>query len=130
MRVKYQQSASKNMGHGCVVTALLKASNTFQGPGEGVPPDDHVWEEGVAAHLDASWDNLIFVWVVISCTVWEHWGEVAIAINGDLLGMDPIHQEEARESSSFLVPVKVVDHSGHTLPLTVDVRDKSGCFKF
>ena len=43
----------------------------------------------------------------------------------------------SRESSSFLecVPVKVVDHSGHTLPLTVVVRDKSsrttlGVFNF
>ena len=42
--------------------------------------------------------------------------------------MDPIHQEEARDLSSFLecVPVKVIDHSGHILPLTVVVRDKSG----
>ena len=66
--------------------------------------------------------------MVISCTVWGHWGKVAIAIDVNLLGMDPIHQEEARDLSSFLecVPVKVVDHSGHTLPLTVVVRDKSG----
>ena len=67
--------------------------------------------------------------MVISCTVREHWGEVVIAIYGNLLGMDPVHQEEARDLSSFseCVPVKVVDHSGHTLPLTVVVRDKSGC---
>ena len=100
-------------------------------PGEGVPPDDRAWEEGVAVHLDASWDDLIFVWVVISCTVREHWGKVVIATDGSLLGMDPIHQEEARDLSSFLecVLVKVVDHSGvsgQTLPLTIVVRDKSG----
>ena len=42
--------------------------------------------------------------------------------------MDPIHQEEARDLSSFFacVPVKVVDHSGHTLPLTEVVKDTSG----
>ena len=67
--------------------------------------------------------------MVISCTVREHWGEVVIAIDGSLLGLDPIHQEEARDLSSFLecVPVKVVDHSGHTLLWTIVVRDKSGC---
>ena len=47
-------------------------------------------------HLDASWGDLIFVWVVIYCAVREHWGKVAIVIGGNLLGMDPIHQEEAR----------------------------------
>ena len=95
---------------------------------EGVSPDDRAWEEGVAVHLDASWDDLIFVWMIISCTVRKHWGEVAIAIDGNLLGVDPIHLEEARDLSSFLVcvPVKVVDHSGQTLPLTVVVRNKSG----
>ena len=66
--------------------------------------------------------------MVISCTVRELWGEVAIVIDGNLHGMDPIHQEEARDLSSFLecVPVKVVDHSGHTLSLIIVVRDKSG----
>ena len=66
--------------------------------------------------------------MVIFCTVREHWSKVVTAIDGNLLGMDPIHQEEARDLSSFLecVPVKVVDHSGHTLLLTVVVRDKSG----
>ena len=54
--------------------------------------------------------------MVISCTVREHWGEVVIAIHGNLLGMDPIHQEETREWSSFLkrVPVKVVNHNRHS----------------
>ena len=57
--------------------------------------------------------------MVISCAIQEHWGKVAIAIDGNLLGMDPIHQEEARDLSSFLecVPVKVVDHIGYALPL-------------
>ena len=51
----------------------------------------------------------------MSCTVREHWGEAAIAINGSMLGMNPTHQEEARESSSFLecVPVKVADTLSH-----------------
>ena len=66
--------------------------------------------------------------MVISCTIREHWGEVAIAIDGNLLGMDPIHKEEVRDLSSLLecVPVKVVDHSGHSLSMNVVVRDKSG----
>ena len=50
-----------------------------------------MWEEGVPVHLDASWDGLIFVWVVISCT----------ALDGNLLGTYPIHQEEAKDLSSF-----------------------------
>ena len=85
-------------------------------PKRSIPPDDRAWEEGVAVHLDASWDDLIFVWVVISCIVREHCGKVVIATDGNLLGMDPIHQEEARDMSSFLecVLVKVVDHSGHS----------------
>ena len=79
-----------------VVTAPLKASkvgatNTF--PGRAF---HRAWEEGFAVHLDASWGDLIFVWVVISCAVRKHWGEVAIVIGGNLLGIDPIHQEEAR----------------------------------
>ena len=61
---------------------------------------------------------------VISCIVRERWGKVAIAIDGNLLGVDPIHQEEARDLSSFLecIPVKAVDHSGHTLPLALVVE--------
>ena len=55
--------------------------------------------------------------MVISCTVREHWGKVSIAIDCNLLDVDPRHQEEARQLSSFLecVPLKVVDHdSGHS----------------
>ena len=63
----------------------------------------------------------IFVWVVIFCTVREHWSEVAIAIGGNLLGIDPIYQEEACKRFVFFYRV-IVD----TLPLTVVVRDKSG----
>ena len=37
-------------------------------PGEGVPPDDRAWEEGVAVHLDASRDDFMLVRVVISFT--------------------------------------------------------------
>ena len=59
---------------------------------------------------------LNFFWVVIYCTVRKHWGKVAIAIDDNLLGMDPIYQEEARNLSSFFerVSVKVVDHSGQS----------------
>ena len=42
-----------------MVTAPLK---TYQHvPRDGVPPDDHAREEGVALHLDVSWDDVIFV---------------------------------------------------------------------
>ena len=47
-----------------------RSTEGFQGwnyqhvPRESVPPDDSGWE-GVAVHLDASWDDLTFVWVVI-----------------------------------------------------------------
>ena len=41
-------------------------------PGIGVPPEDSSWEERFAVDLNASWDNLIFTWMITPCTDGEH----------------------------------------------------------
>lgn len=49
-----------------------------------------MWKEGVAVNLDTSWDNLVFVWLVISCANRERWAKVAIIVDGSLLIMDAV----------------------------------------
>ena len=92
-------------------------------PGKGIPPEDSSWKERIAVDLNASWDNLIFTWMIIPCTGGEHWGKVAVTINGNQLVLDPIHQKKARQLSSFLkgVPTEMVNHCGHAFPLIVVV---------
>ena len=96
-------------------------------PWKGVPPEDNSWEERIAVDLNASWDNLIFAWMIIVLIPWytggEHWGKVVVTINGSQLVLDPIHQEKARQLSSFLkgVPTEMVNHCGHAFFLIVVV---------
>ena len=80
LQVEYKQRASKYIGHGLELWGSrspesLQGWNIQHVPGAGVLPDDSAWE-GVAVDLDASWNYLIFIWAVISCTVREHWGRV------------------------------------------------------
>ena len=106
VRVKYQRDASKNTDNSlevlnCRYTKCLDGWGNQDIPGKGVPPEDSSWEERIAADLNASWDNLIFIWMKIY-TGGEHWGKVVVIINDNQLVLDPIHQEKARQLSSFL----------------------------
>ena len=57
-----------------MVTALkVGATNTFSGMAMFHQMTVRRKKE-LAVHLDAGWDDLIFVWVVISCTVQEQMG--------------------------------------------------------
>ena len=62
-------------------------------PGKGVP--DSSWEERVAVDLNASWDNLIFTWMIIPCTGGKHWSKVVV--NDNQMVLDRIYQEKARQ---------------------------------
>ena len=69
---------------------------------------------GRAFHLKVSWDNLIFTWMIIPCTVQvgSIGGKIVVTIKGNQLVLDPIHQKKARQLSSFLkgVPTEMVNH--------------------
>ena len=47
-------------------------------PGKGVSPEDSAQAERIAVDLSASWDNLIFSWMIISCTG----GVLTMALHG------------------------------------------------
>ena len=55
--------------------------------------------------------------MIIPFTGGEHWGKVVVTVNSNQLVLDPIHQEKARQLSSFLkrVPTVMVNHCGHVL---------------
>ena len=92
-------------------------------PGKGIPPEDSLWKGRIVVDPNASWDNLIFTWMIIPCTDGEHWGKVVVTININQLVLDPIRKEKARQLSCFLkgVPKEMVNHCKHAFSLTVVV---------
>ena len=83
----------------------------------------HGKKELLFIDLNASWDNLIFTWMIIPCTGREHWGKVLVTISSNQLVLDSIHQQKARKLSSFLkgVSMEMVNHCGHASSLIVIV---------
>ena len=93
-------------------------------PGEDIPPEDSASGERIAVDLNARWYYLIFIWMIIYCTVLENWCKIVITINCNQMVLESIYQEKARQLFSFLkdrVPMEVVNHCGPAFSLTLDI---------